>query len=537
MKMFRQPRFLGFVAVILVLIISTSILLSSPLHTTLARFFYPQPPRALGVAIDGFPGQAPALLDAYAREVGGTPAAAEWYVSMTDPFNTQRMNDFSSRGVVPLISSGNPSQYTDAQIAGGAIDPSLHAFARAAASWGKPFFYRMDWEMNGDWMGFGPGQNGNTNETFIAMWRHVVTLMRQDGMKNGWFVFSPNTLCAGACRDFTPMYPGNDYVDWVGLDGYNWGTVQPYSHWDSFDTTFRASYDKLVALASGKPVMVAETGSTEQGGNKADWIQQAFFQEIPDHYTQLKLIVWFDFNKETDWRIDSSSAALQAYRQVVASADYKGALVDPSTLRGTAPTAKPTVTPTIGGVTPPPTATTTSIVTGAQPTVTPTPTAGKSGTVSTSKGAYFTSFEDGTLDNWGGYDTSVSLMNSTKFAYLGEHALQLSYHNITEAGYHQTDIAGGTLGKPSPLPGQTLTAYVYVPANSAAASAHIYVEDTYHQWHAGPMISLSTGTWTKLTYVVPTTIPTPTFHMGIQFANKGGQGYSGTIYIDDITWN
>lgn len=383
MKRFRQTRLVGCGVILLILIIFTRTFLSIPLYSILAKYLNPQLPRALGVAVDGFPKQAPALLDAYSRKVGGMPAVAEWYVSMTDPFNAQQMNAFSSRGVMPLISAGNPSQYTDAQIAAGAIDPSLHAFARSAASWGKPFFYRLDWEMNGSWMGFGPGQNGNTNQTFIMMWRHVVTLMRHDGMKNGWFVFSPNTICDSGCKDFTPMYPGNDYVDWVGLDGYNWGTVHPYSHWESFDTTFRASYNKLVALAANKPVMVAETGSTEQGGNKADWIKQAFFQAIPDHYSQLRLIVWFDFNKETDWRIDSSSATLQSYRQVVASSDYKGTPVDLTNL------------------------------------------------------------------------TSVSLMNSTKFAYTGKHALQVPYHNLTAAGYHQTDVSGGTQGKPGPLPQQT----------------------------------------------------------------------------------
>ncbi len=332
MKILHQSRFFYSVLVILLLLVLVGIVVGKPLYALFTSFFSAPPqPRALGVAINGFPEQAATLLDAYTKQVGGTPATAAWYISMTDPFNKQQRIIFTNRGIEPMISAGNPPGYTDAQIAAGAIDTSLHSFAHEAASWGRPFFYRLDWEMNGNWMAFGPGQNGNTDQSFIAMWQHVVRLFRQNGAHNAQFVFSPNTICSGACTDFTPMYPGNDYVDWVGLDGYNWGNVHTSSHWDSFTTIFGPSYHKLVALAPSKPVMIAETASTEQGGNKATWITQTFFRDIPNNFPLIKLIVWFDFNKETDWRVNSSPAALQAYRSVVQSPLYQHTFVQIAT--------------------------------------------------------------------------------------------------------------------------------------------------------------------------------------------------------------
>ena len=299
-------------------------------------------------------------------------------------------------------------------------------------------------------------------------------------------------------------------------------------------TIFGSSYNKLVNLAPGKPVMIAETGCTEQGGNKADWITQAFFDEIPNNFPMLKLIVWFDFNKETDWRINSSSATLQAYRNVVASPSYQVKLISsPNAPNATSTSdtlidvpAHPKATHSIGATARPSVAVTpTPVVTStpsssAIPTPTPAPSTKpqgpdqNTGTGTTTQIAnsenYATSFEDGTVDNWGRYDTSVTIQNSTDFAYDGSHSLKVSYHNVTKEGYHQTDLSGGVHDQPSPLAGQTLTAYVYVPAGSPSVSAHIYVEDNYHKWHADPVVPLTSGQWTMLTYTVPDDISVPT---------------------------
>ncbi len=85
--------------------------------------------------------------------------------------------------------------------------------------------------------------------------------------------FAPNVNCDGQCP-FSAYYPGDDWVDDVGLDGYNFAAVHDVS-WMSFTQLFQQSYQQLTALTS-KPVMITETASTEAGGNKAGWITQAF---------------------------------------------------------------------------------------------------------------------------------------------------------------------------------------------------------------------------------------------------------------------
>ena len=88
---------------------------------------------------------------------------------------------------------------------------------------------------------------------------------------------------------------------------------------------FRGSYDEITAL-SNKPLMIAETASTETGGNKADWIRSAFLTEMPTRFPRIASVIWFNSNKETNWRLDSSTAANESYREVARDPLYKGRL-------------------------------------------------------------------------------------------------------------------------------------------------------------------------------------------------------------------
>jgi mannan endo-1,4-beta-mannosidase len=530
-------KYLSIVFLILVLVVTavalplTSIraLFQSVVREGSALFVSQQAvPMALGVAMDGIPTGGDAALTSYANLVGGMPAVAMWYTPITQPFNAAQMDVYADHDVMPMISMGTDNLTpSDAAIASGAADTYLHAFAHAAAAWNKPFFLRIDWEMNGFWYPFSPGQNGNTNASYIAMWQHIVTVIRQDGAKNVLFVYSPNTLCGG-CADFDQMYPGNDYVDWVGLDGYNWGTTQQYSTWHSFTQEFATSYDKLIALAPGKPMMIGEVASAEQGGNKAAWITSMYTQEIPARFPLLRLITWFNFNKETQWPVTSSPAALTAFRQVVANPLYQKKLMDtlvpptpvvPTATTRTTPTVEPTATPAAPVR---PTATATSTVPQQ-----PTPTGSKSVT-------YSESFENGSLDGWDTYDTSVSLQVSRDFAHDSTYSLKISYQNIG-SNYHQASVSGAK-APDIVQAGQTVSAYVYVPAGEQAVSAHIYVEDGSHQWHANAFQHITPGQWNLLTYTLSTTIQAPIYHVGVQFVDARGSGVQGAFYIDSVTW-
>ncbi|MGE5407107.1 MAG: hypothetical protein ACM3NV_00690, partial [Syntrophothermus sp.] len=111
-------------------------------------------------------------------------------------------------------------------------------------------------------------------------------------------------------------------VDFVGLDGYNWGT-ESGNVWQSAESVFAESYALLTTLTS-KPVIITETASGEAGGDKAAWIKNTFMSTIPRQFPRVSAVIWFNKVQEEDWRVNSSEASLAAYRAVVNCSLYGG---------------------------------------------------------------------------------------------------------------------------------------------------------------------------------------------------------------------
>lgn len=201
------------------------------------------------------------------------------------------------------------------QIAAGYYDSYVRSWANGVRAVGHTVYIRFDSEMNGNWMPYSPGYSGNSNSTataadYVAAWRHIYNVFRSAGASNASWVWSPNVQYPGSAP-LAPLYPGDSYVNWVALDGYNWGTT--YGHtWQTFAQVFYPSVSAVEQLTS-RPLMIAETASTEVGGDKAAWITD-MFQQLASR-SDIRGFIWFDYNKETDWRIASSPASAAAFAQ------------------------------------------------------------------------------------------------------------------------------------------------------------------------------------------------------------------------------
>jgi mannan endo-1,4-beta-mannosidase len=209
-----------------------------------------------------------------------------------------------------------------ADIAAGKYDSYLQAQAVAARQAQVPIYVRFAHEMNlttaaSPW---GPGPD-NTPADFVAAWRHVVTIFRQQGATNVKWVWAPNTDCDGLCP-FTAYYPGDSWVDDVGLDGYNFAATHGIL-WMSLDQIFGSSYATLTSLST-KPVMFTETASTELGGNKAAWITRGFLDDIPTLFPRVVAVIWWQRTDVTNWTVGSSDPAAAAWRAVASSPYYGG---------------------------------------------------------------------------------------------------------------------------------------------------------------------------------------------------------------------
>lgn len=288
---------------------------------------------ALGAYVDHVPYNA-SYLDQFRAQVGRNPAIVMWYQDWAGGyaslFDINRLNVATSRNAIPLI-TWEPWDYTKGRnqpnfslrsIVNGSHDAFIRSWAQQAAAWGGRLYIRFAHEMNGTWYPWGIGVNGNAPAQYISAWRHVVNIFRQEKATNVRWVWTPSILLykqkASLLKSY---YPGDSYIDWVGLDGYNNG----HSEWTSLFKVFSSSYQALAALTK-KPMMLGEVASAEQGGNKGSWITQGFIQDIPKHFSRIRAVIWFDASGTRDWQINSSSRALSAFRQVARSSLYQGHL-------------------------------------------------------------------------------------------------------------------------------------------------------------------------------------------------------------------
>jgi beta-mannanase len=271
----------------------------------------------LGAYTPGAPANSSALSE-YTAMVGRQPDIVMWYRDFGQPLlYSDEITNFRATGQTPMA-TWEPYDQELSQIASGAYDSYLHESAQIAKSWGSTLMIRFGHEMNGTWYPWA-GSN-DTPEAFVAAWRHVVSLFRADGATNVKWVWAPNTE-EGTKYPISPYFPGDSWVDYVGLDGYNWGSSA--NKWESLGEVFAVSYATVTQLSS-KPVIITETSSSETGGDKAAWIRSGFMTTIPQSFPRISAVIWFNKSQEDDWRVNSSTASLEAYRAVVSCSLYGG---------------------------------------------------------------------------------------------------------------------------------------------------------------------------------------------------------------------
>jgi hypothetical protein len=299
-----------------------------------------QPPIYWGALMDGN--------DTYAYYYGGTWNDVPWDSATWDRFEansgkqasivhwgvgTPWSHDFNyhlsahqktlARGELELIDMDSGSAKLR-DVANGAYDPAISTWARQAAAWGHPLFLRWNWEMNGRWFAWGTtATNVNTPADYVAAWRHVHDLFDAAGAQNVTWVWCPNAVFTGSVP-LTSLYPGDAYVDWTGMDGYNQSQT---AAWQSFESIFGPTYASLLQIAPDKPIMIAETASAEAGGSKAAWLTDALSLQLPQHFPRVKAFVWFNwriYEKSTwqQWPIESSPSAQAAFAAAISSPYY-----------------------------------------------------------------------------------------------------------------------------------------------------------------------------------------------------------------------
>jgi hypothetical protein len=250
-------------------------------------------------------------------------------------FPGKEMSAVRGYGALPFLSwssqstpsTPNEPDFQLSDVLAGTYDAYIRGFAEEARDWGHPFFLRFDWEPNGNWFPWGERVNGNQPGEYVAAWRHVHDIFTAVGASNATWVWCPyiDIHKFGALASF---YPGDDYVDWSGLDGYNWADARSHPvPWKSFEQIFTGSYRQVTRrIAPRKPLLLGEIASSGNGRAKANWIR-GMFSALNSEFRRVRGLIWFDqVQQGVSWPLESSPLVTNAFAFGLRQRSFRGNL-------------------------------------------------------------------------------------------------------------------------------------------------------------------------------------------------------------------
>jgi hypothetical protein len=257
-----------------------------------------------------------ASVEARERAMGRPYDLELTYYNWTDPFPDAGEVAMAAQGTTPLMAWYLPDKESGSaaslsEISSGADDARITAQARAIRAYGHRVFLRLAPEMNGNWYRY----SGDPS-AYIATWRHIWNVFAAAGATNVAWVWCPNLNPA----NWDAYYPGNSYVDVIGVDGFS-NTIYT---WETFQQMFGGFFAHFASFAPGKPQLVAET-ATNSGvgvpgagvGSAASYISgmRSYLRDVAGPRYDVIGVCWFDTDTDNgyNWRVDQTPAAWQAW--------------------------------------------------------------------------------------------------------------------------------------------------------------------------------------------------------------------------------
>jgi mannan endo-1,4-beta-mannosidase len=265
----------------------------------------------------------------FAVAAGRQPTLVGYFSGWVEPFAAGFARTLHSHGIIPFVEM-DPTDASIAAIAAGDYDDYLREYADAVRDFRHSVVIAFGHEMNASWYSWGYGHVAPG--TFVAAWRHIVTLFRQEGADNVTWLWAVQADRSGT-GPIAAWWPGSQYVNWVGVDGFY------YRPGDTFSSVFGRTINQLQALTR-LPVLLSETAVGPDAGQFAKI--QDLFRGMASHQTLG--LVWFDVAQrggvyQQDWRIEDSPTAEYSFRLGVRDDLSGGASTAPSASSSSSPKA------------------------------------------------------------------------------------------------------------------------------------------------------------------------------------------------------
>ena len=229
-------------------------------------------------------------------------------------FNDTEYVKANHMGKLPIISwePWDPSgdlktqpEYTLKSIVDGKHDGYIKDWAVNIKKLGFGIGMRFGHEMNGNWYPWSVTENGGSPELYSQAWKHIHDIFAEQGASNVMWIWSVNLNRSLTDVALKPIYPGDDYVDAVGFSGYG---SRPD---ELFQDTVQSTVEELRKITA-KPILITETGASEDTKVKAMWISSmfAYLKQNPDFIG----VLWFNGTGRKDWKVNTTKASTFAYQ-------------------------------------------------------------------------------------------------------------------------------------------------------------------------------------------------------------------------------
>jgi Glycosyl hydrolase family 26 len=262
----------------------------------------------LGVYETGPPGTYQWVAE-FAKVIGQQPNLIGYYSGWQEPFQGSFAETVHGHGAATILQM-DPTYASISLIVAGGYDSYLRSFADSVRDFGQPVVIGFGHEMNANWYSWGYGHVPAS--TFVAAWRHIVTLFRDQGADNVTWLWTLQADEPGT-GTVASWWPGAAYVTWIGIDGYY------YRPSDTFVSVFGQTIAQVRAFTD-KPVLLSETAV----GPEADQSVKIgdLFAGMREYGTLG--LVWFDIAQDDgiyhqNWRIEDSPAAKVAFRRAASA--------------------------------------------------------------------------------------------------------------------------------------------------------------------------------------------------------------------------
>ena len=265
-------------------------------------------------------------LDVALAKFASKPDYIMFYRDLGRSFPKRVVDTISRRGATTIVSlelwqwhGRHTGSYLPA-INAGKFDAFFRQWARDAKADGRRVLLRFGFEFNGNWFTWGGDPTG-----FVRAWHRARDIFDKVGATNVEWVWAPNIVSVPntTTNSMHSYYPGDTYVEWIGVDGYNFGDHHDIWHkWQTFAEVFDEVLSDFQRRYADKPVIIAEFACAPGlPGRQAEWIRQAYRNLLAR--PQVKAVVWFNLDKheegEPNWRLDRAADSLRAFNETFAA--------------------------------------------------------------------------------------------------------------------------------------------------------------------------------------------------------------------------